>query len=611
MSTAVPMPALEEESAPYLGVARSARGLRWVERLPSQAGATATAIAQRHGVPELLARILAARGATLETAGQLLDPALRTLLPDPSSLQDMDRAAERLAAAITAREPIALFGDYDVDGAASLALMQRFLLAHGHLGRLYVPDRLTEGYGPNAAAFARLIEEGASLIVTLDCGTASGEVIAEATGRGVDVVVVDHHLASEALPEALAVVNPNRLDDLSGQGHLAAAGVTFLLLVATTRVLREQGHYGAAGPEPDLLRWLDLVALATICDVVPLKGVNRAYVSKGLQVLRRRSNLGLRALADAAGLAGEATSYHLGFVLGPRINAGGRLSDAGLGTRLLLSEDEVEAAELAQVLDQLNRERRAREAQMCEEAVAQAERTLEADPDAPLLLCGSEAWHKGVIGLVASRLAERFGRPAIALAWEDGTKGTGSARSVAGVDIGSAVRAAVEEGLLIKGGGHAMAAGLTLARDRAEAFERFISEHVADAVAARRATSELALDGALMPTGITPELMDILDKAGPYGVGNPQPRFALAAHRCQFVKPVGEAHLRCVLAAGDGARLDAIAFRVVGTELGALLQKPGGLPLHFAGHLRRDTWGGRMRIEYVIEDVADPRSQGR
>lgn len=610
MSAAVKALALEDEPAPFLGVAHSVRGLRWVERLAPQAGATATAVAQRHGVPELLARILVARGATLETAGQLLDPALRTLLPDPSSLQDMDRAAERLAAAITAREPIALFGDYDVDGAASLALMQRFLQAHGHEGRIYVPDRLTEGYGPNAAAFARLIEEGATLIVTLDCGTASGAVIAEATGRGVDVVVVDHHLASEALPEALAVVNPNRLDDLSGQGHLAAAGVTFLLLVATTRALRAQGHYGVAGPEPDLLRWLDLVALATICDVVPLQGVNRAFVSKGLQVLRRRNTLGLRALADVAGLTGEATPYHLGFVLGPRINAGGRLSDAELGARLLLSDDEIEAAELAQVLDQLNRQRKATEALMCEDAVAQAERALEADPDAPLVLCSSEDWHKGVIGLVASRLVERFGRPVIAIAWEGGG-GTGSARSVAGVDMGSAVRAAVEEGLLAKGGGHAMAAGLTLARDRADAFRSFICAHIADAVATRRATSELAFDGALMPTGITAELMDILDRAGPYGAGNPQPRFALAAHRCQFVKPVGEAHLRCALAAGDGTRLNAVAFRVAGTELGALLQRPGGLPLHFAGHLRRDTWGGRTRIEYVIEDVADPRAQSR
>lgn len=599
----------EADAAPFLGVTRSALGYRWVERLAPGKAALATAVAQRHDVPDLLARILVARGAGLDSAGLLLDPALRSLLPDPSLLRDMDKAAERLAGAIRAREPMALFGDYDVDGAASVALMQRFLGAHGHAAALYIPDRLHEGYGPNERAFAALIDAGARLIVTLDCGTAAHDAIALAAARGVDVIVVDHHLAGEHLPPAYAVINPNRLDDMSGQGGLAAAGVTFMLLVAVARALRGSGHYADGTSAPDLLQWLDLVALATVCDVAPLEGLNRAFVAKGLKVLHQRRNPGLRALADVAGLTSEAGTYHLGFVLGPRINAGGRIGAGDLGLRLLLADDEIEAMRIAKLLDRLNRERKALETRICEEALSQAEAQLADNAQAPLLVCAGEDWHKGVIGLVASRLVERLRRPVLAIAWE-GEHGTGSMRSLAGVDVGSAVRAAAAAGLIVKGGGHAMAAGLSLARNRLAALHEFLALNLQSAVDAALMRNELAIDAALLPASLTPELVTLVERAGPFGAGNPQPRFAFAAHRCLFAKPVGEAHVRCTLAAGDGSRLDAIAFRAAGSALGELLMRPGALPLHVAGHVRRDSWGGRTRIVLAIEDAADPREQG-
>jgi single-stranded-DNA-specific exonuclease len=426
---------------------------------------------------------------------------------------------------------------------------------------------------------------------------------------GADVVVVDHHQAGERLPDVAAVINPNRQDDLSGLGSLCAAGVVFMVLVATTRELRRRGYYGANMPPPDLLALLDLVGLATVCDVVPLEGLNRAYVTKGLQAMRQRRNTGLKALADAAGLAVAPTPYHLGFVLGPRINAGGRIGDAALGARLLATDDEMEAARIAVLLDKLNRERKAIEARMLEEAVAHAERLVEADADIPLLLIAGEDWHKGVVGLVASRLTERFRRPACVIAWEENGFGTGSLRSIAGVDIGAAVREAVEAGHLVKGGGHAMAAGLTVARGCFEALEAFLRTRLAVASTTARAAVTLAIDGALTPGAVTDEFLELIERAGPYGQGNPQPRFAFPAHRVKFAKVVGGAHVRCVLEAGDGSRLDAVAFRAADQPLGAALLASNGLPLHVAGNLRRDTWGGRDRRELVIEDVADPRQQ--
>jgi single-stranded-DNA-specific exonuclease len=595
------------DNGAFLGVTASARGFVWRERLEPAAANTAIAISQQYGLPELLGRVLAARGVTLDEVNDVLEPTIKALMPDPSTLTDMDKAARRLADAVMKRERVAVFGDYDVDGACSSALMRRFMLVHGLDATIYIPDRMFEGYGPNVAAIKGLVEKGAQLIVTVDCGTTSFEPLAPEHRPGVDVLVIDHHQADERLPDVTAVVNPNRQDDLSGLGHLCAAGVVFMLLVATARELRTRGYYQKAGPPPDLLSLLDLVALATVCDVVPLKTLNRAYVTRGLAVMRQRQNVGLRALIDAAGINQPPTPYVLGFVLGPRINAGGRIGDAALGARLLSLDDETEAARIAVQLDKLNRERKTIETQMLEEAVAEADRLIDETPDLPLLLVASETWHKGVVGLVASRLVDRFGRPTCVIAWEQGGQGTGSLRSINGVDIGAAVRAATAEGLLIKGGGHSMAAGLTVARDKLDAACAFLAAELASPATAARAARALEIDGALTPAAVNETLIDLIERAGPYGQGNPQPRFVFPAHRVRFAKVMGEAHLRVTLEADDGSRLDGIAFRAVGQPLGDLLTGTGGLPIHVAGTLRRDTWGGRQRIELQIEDAADPR----
>jgi len=610
-------PALEEfdAAAPvrevFLGVRRSARGLAWYDRLGPGGANVASAIAQRHDVPEILGRILAARGIGLDGVEQALDPRLKTLMPDPTALRDMEQGAGRIADAIMQRETVAIFGDYDVDGGASAALMKRFFVANGHDARIYIPDRLSEGYGPNRPAIESLIDEGARLIITVDCGTTSEAALGFARGRGVDVIVVDHHQADEVLPDVHSLINPNRQDDLSGQGGLAAAGVVFLVLVATARVLRARGWYceDEGRAEPGLMEWLDLVALATVCDVVPLQGLNRAYVTRGLQVMRLRRNVGLRALADTAGLKSAPTPYHLGFLLGPRINAGGRIGDSGLGARLLASDDEVEAARIAGLLDRLNQERKAMEQQILEQALADADAQIAEDPDRAILIAGSEDWHKGLVGLVASRLTERFRRPSLVLSWAANDEGTGSLRSIAGIDIGGAVRAAVGAGLLVKGGGHAMAAGLTVRRDNFGALEEFFDQRLRAGVATAQEAAGLDIDGAMTPAGATPEFLELLERAGPYGAGNPEPRFVFPAHRVKFAKVVGDVHVRCSLQAGDGRRIDAIAFRAAGSPLGDMLLKPGGLALHVAGGLKRDTWGGRTRTDLIIADAADPRAQ--
>lgn len=599
----------EAGGSAYLGVTRSARGLSWRERLQPAMLNAATAISQHHDLPELLGRVLAARAVPLAEVPVFLDPTVKALMPDPSSLTDMDIAAGRLADAIQKRERVAIFGDYDVDGACSSALLARFLAHHDVASRIYIPDRIFEGYGPNAAAIETLVREGASLIVTVDCGTTSFDALAVAKPLGADVVVIDHHQADVRLPEVAAIVNPNRQDDISGQGHLCAAGVVFLVLAAVTRELRRRGHYANGTAEPRLLDDLDLVALATVADVVPLQGLNRAYVTKGLAVMRNRRNTGLKALIDAAGLDTAPTPYHLGFILGPRINAGGRIGDAALGSRLLTTEDEVEAARMAALLDKLNKERRQIESQMLEEATAAAGLMVDAEPDMPLIVVGSEEWHKGIVGLVASRLTDRYHRPSCVIAWEKGAAGTGSLRSVAGVDIGSAVRAAVAAGLLSKGGGHAMAAGLTVERDKLDALKAFFATELQEAQRGARAAAGLDIDGAMHPGGATADLVTLLDRAGPFGQGNPQPRFAFPAVRVKFAKIVGETHVRAVLEAADSSRLEAIAFRAAGQPLGDLLMSTSGMPLHVAGNLRRDTWGGREKIELQIEDAADPRSQ--
>jgi single-stranded-DNA-specific exonuclease len=442
------------------------------------------------------------------------------------------------------------------------------------------------------------------LILTVDCGTAAHDAITGANAAGAEVIVIDHHQADETLPPAYAVINPNRQDDLSGQGHLAAAGVVFLFLVATTRLLRRNGFYGDK-PEPDLLGLLDLVALATVCDVVPLKEANRAFVAQGLRVLRLRHNQGLRALADAARIDAAPTCFTLGFVLGPRINAGGRVGASSLGARLLACDDEIEARSLAAKLEASNSERKAIEERMLEEAFALADASLEREPESPLVFLGAEGWHKGLLGLIAGRVAERYRRPAFVTAFEPDGTATGSARSIASVDLGSVVRAAVHEGLLLKGGGHAMAAGFKLERGWQEALVQFLVLHLAEPVRQAVSVRHFAMDGVLSAHAASLELIDLLERAGPYGPGHPEPRFVFPAHRLSRVRSLKETHLRCTLHAPDGGRIEACAFRVADTPLGRTLLKSEGLPLHVAGHLRRTSWQGRDSVELMIVDAAE------
>jgi single-stranded-DNA-specific exonuclease len=581
----------------FLGVTHSAKGFVWQERLQAHDAAQADAIVQRLGVPHVLGRILAARGVTADTAALFMDPTIKALMPDPSILKGLDVGAGRLADAVQRGEKVAVFGDYDVDGASSSALLARFFGHHGNACRIYIPDRLFEGYGPNATAIGELAKDGAQLIITADCGTTSFEPLAAAAKYKVDVVVIDHHQADERLPDVVSVINPNRQDDLSGLGHLCAAGVVFMTLVGVVRELRRRGHYANGKTPPDLLSMLDLVALATVCDVVPLKTLNRAFVTKGLQVMRSRGNAGLRALYDAAGLDQVPTPYHLGF---------------GLGSRLLALDEDLEAAKIAATLDRLNRERRAIEQEMLAEAMSKAEAMLVEAPDLPILIVGSETWHKGVVGLVSSRLTDRFRRPSCVIAWNSGEggmpkgQGTGSLRSVSGVDIGGAVRAAVAAGHLDKGGGHAMAAGLTVSTAKFETLSAYLITKLQATSTAARMSATLEVDGAMTPASATSDFMDLVEKAGPFGQGNPTPRFVFPAHRVKFAKIVGESHVRCSLEAGDGARLDAVAFRAAGQPVGDALLGSNGASLHIAGTLKRDTWSGRNRLELTIDDVADP-----
>jgi single-stranded-DNA-specific exonuclease len=597
-------------SLPFLGVAQSATGRVWRDRLEARGAARSLAIAQRHGMPELLARILAGRGVEAEEAVQFLDPTVRDLMPDPSVLADMPAAAARIADAVMGRQSVAIFGDYDVDGASSAAVLARWLRQGGLDPIIHIPDRLFEGYGPNVEAVRMLAAKGAKLLVTVDCGTGSHEPLAEARRLGMETIVIDHHLAEEALPPALAVVNPNRLDDLSRLGHLAAVGLVFMVVVASNRELRSRGFWSAPKSEPDLLGLLDLVALGTVADVVPLKGLNRAFVAKGLLAMRRRENVGLTALMDAARLGGPPEPWHLGFLLGPRINAGGRIGRADLGVELLLSADPIEAGRLAVELDRLNRERQVLEASMVAQAEAEATAALGVEERGAVVVTAAEHWHPGVVGLVAARLKERFGRPAFAIALDPGGIGTGSGRSIPGVDIGTRVRQAVREGLLIKGGGHAMAAGVTLRRDALAAFRAFLEEGLGDAVAAARRTDALLIDGALTASGASLETVASIGRAGPFGAGNPEPVLAFPAHQIVYADEVGQSHVRVRLRAGDGTAVSGIAFRAAGQKLGMSLLQNRGRPVHAAGSLAIDRWNGEERVQLRLIDIAPVEALG-
>jgi single-stranded-DNA-specific exonuclease len=563
------------------------------------------AMVQKHGLPEMLARILVARGVGLDEVEDFINPSLKALMPDPSHLLDMDAAAARVAQAVMAGERIAIFGDYDVDGATSSALLVHFLRALGTEPLVYIPDRMKEGYGPNAPALLSLKERGASLVITVDCGTLSFEPLEAAHQAGVDVIVVDHHQGEARLPKAYAVVNPNRLDESSPHRHLAAVGVSFLLAVAVNRCLRAQGWF-AARPEPDLRQWLDIVALGTVCDVVPLVGVNRALVAQGLKVMAGRGNLGIRTMLDMAKIDDRPGVYHAGFVLGPRINAGGRVGKSDLGVRLLTSQDETEAKALAAELEQYNAERKAIEAAVLEEAQAQAERLDEASP---ILMVSGQGWHPGVIGIVAGRLKERFHKPVAVLGIEGGI-GKASARSVTGFDFGAAVIAARDSGLLLAGGGHAMAAGFTVEEGKIPELTEFLGSRVQAQARDTTAQKRLFLDCMLGISGATAELVEHMEKLGPFGQANPHIRVVI--QNVVNLKPdvVGQDHVRTLLVDKlSNARLSAISFRSMGTSLGEALLATRGQVLDVAGQLRLQDWNGKQSLSFQIDDIAPASMQ--
>jgi len=579
----------------FLGIERSLSGRRWVG-LSEAEDRMAQAMAQSTGLAEPVCRVLARRGVEPQDAQGFLAPTLRELLPDPRSMRDCEQAANRLILAAQSGESVAVFADYDVDGGSSAALLLNWFGGFGVSATLYVPDRIDEGYGPNPPAM-RDLAKGHSLIVCVDCGTLSHEAIGAA--QGADVVVLDHHLGGETLPPALAVVNPNRQDETGDLGHLCAAGVVFLVLVEAGRQLRKAG---AAGP--DLMGYLDLVALATVADVAPLVGVNRALVRQGLSVMARRARPGLSALADVGRLDTAPTSYHLGFVMGPRVNAGGRIGKADLGARLLATHDPQEARAIAERLDQLNTERREIEARVREAAMEQAEAR---GTDAPLVWAAGDGWHPGVVGIVASRLKEALNRPAIVIGF-DGNDGKGSGRSVQGVDLGASIQRLASEGLLVKGGGHRMAAGLSVTRDQLDAAMERLSELLARQGAGTAGPADLKIDAALMPAAAQVDLIEQIETAGPFGAGAPAPRFVLPDQSIRFSKRVGDSHLKLTIGSSAGT-IDAIAFGAFDGPLGPALENAGPQRFHLAGRLEINSWGGRQRAQLRLEDAAAVTAQ--
>lgn len=588
----------------YLGVTRSLSGRAWRQR------AACPELTRRHqldhGLSELLARSLAARGVTAETCSDFLNPTLKALFPDPSSFADMDRAASILIDALEARRRIVVFADYDVDGASSAALIVRWFRAMGLELSIYVPDRITEGYGPSPAAFRRLKHEGADLVVTVDCGAAAHDALACASEIGLPVVVIDHHLMRPGeIPEVAALVNPNRPDCGSGQGHLAAAGVSFVLLAALNREARRRGLFGA-GREPDLRAWLDLAAMGAVCDVTQLTGFNRALAAQGLKVMSAWANPGLKALMDVAKGQGPASVFHVGFLLGPRINAGGRIGRSDLGARLLSTDDAEEATALAAELDALNASRKDVEREVQEAAIRHIEHASNAT-DAACLVVADDGWHPGVIGIVAGRLRERYRKPVIVIGIDRAADvGKGSGRSQPGVNLGRAVQAAYEEGLLLAGGGHAMAAGLSVRPSAIPELKEFLNERLAAETKIAAAEDAYEIDALVTARGADRGLWTEFQRLAPFGPGNPEPAFALADVRLERPMAMRGGHVRCTLTDRSGGRLKAVAWRCEDTELGRRLLQEGGA-VHVAGRLKPDDWQGREGVQLEIEDVADPR----
>ncbi|MCW8914752.1 MAG: single-stranded-DNA-specific exonuclease RecJ [Magnetovibrio sp.] len=581
----------------------SLSGKRWLVKAADER--QAMALTQRLRVHEVVGRVLASRGLDVESAEGFLEPKLKTHLPDPGHLKDMDKAATRIADAVENDEQIAIFGDYDVDGATSSALLKRFLEAAGAKVRVYIPDRMEEGYGPNAPALLKLKDEGASVAITVDCGQVAFEPLEAATDAGLDIIVVDHHVGEPRLPKAVAVINPNRIDDDSPHGQMAAVGVAFLVAVAVNRELKDRDWYAERTP-PNLMQWLDIVALGTVCDVVPLTGVNRALVSQGLKVLAQRTNPGLRMLGDVAGIKEKPGAYHLGFVLGPRINAGGRVGQSDLGTRLLSTANESEALSLAQRLNDFNAERQDIEAAVLDEAVVQIDNQLDGGEAGPIVIAHGKGWHPGVVGIVASRLKDKYNRPSCVISF-DGDVGTASGRSVSGVDLGGAVIAARQAGLLVKGGGHAMAAGFSIEREKLPELEAFLAERVVKAVGNNPPPPGVYIDTITSAAGANMHLVKTLEQIGPFGVGNPEPRFCIKDAIVAKATPVGadQSHVSLILTdTGGGGRLKAIAFRAFDTDLGKALMNHGGMPFHFVGRLRINVWNGYESVQLMVDDAA-------
>lgn len=573
----------------------TASGLLW--RLRHEDTRAQLAMAQQHEVSELLAGILVGRKVAVEDVPQYVNPTLRDYLPDPFALIDMDKTVARLMRAIEAKESIAVFGDYDVDGATSTTLLVNYFAQLGIAITPYIPDRMTEGYGPSVGAFNTLIDAGASLIITVDCGTLAHAPIAFAQSQGVDVIVLDHHASSGDLPSAHAVVNPNRVDETSSLTNLAAVGVTFLVLVALNARLKAHGFFHEM-PPPNLLSMLDLVALGTVCDVMTLTGLNRAFVAQGLKVMAQRRNVGLSVLADVARMDETPNVYHLGFLLGPRINAGGRVGKSGLGVELLTTDDAHEAARVAAILDTHNLERQAIEAGVSEQAF----RAAEMQANLPVIMVAGQGWHQGVIGIVAGRLKEKYGRPAIVLSLDAGV-GKASARSVAGVDMGAAIHGAIAKGLITTGGGHAMAAGFTADAAMLSDLHAFLIARMEADVNAYTESRVRQFDGALSVSGANLDTLEDIARAGPFGMGNPAPRFVIPNARIAHVAVMKEKHLRVSLVDESGpARLNAVAFGAVGTVLGEWLM--GYKTLHILGELKRNRWQGRDTAQFMIDDVA-------
>ncbi len=588
----------------YLGVTRSLSGRLWRERSADPE------LTRRHqlalGLSEPLARALAARGVCEQTAPDYLNPTLKALFPDPSSFADMDRAAEVLVDALERRRPAYVFADYDVDGASSAAQLVRWFRAMGAELPIYVPDRITEGYGPSPAAFRHIKDQGAELVVTVDCGAAAHDALACAAEIGLEVVVIDHHLMRDGeIPKVAALVNPNRPDCGSGQGHLAAAGVTFVLLAALNREARRRGLF-AERPEPDLRTWLDLAAMGAICDVTQLVGFNRALAAQGLKVMSGWRNPGLKALIEVAKATGPASAFQVGFILGPRINAGGRIGRADLGARLLSTDDRDEAAALAEELDALNASRKQVEKDVQDAAVRTIEQSNAAD--AACLVVAQDDWHPGVIGIVAGRLRERYRKPVMVIGVDRAANvGKGSGRSQPGVNLGRAVQAAFDEGLLLSGGGHAMAAGLAVRPEAIPELTAFLCERLSAEQTIAAAEDGLEIDALVTARGASRALWNDFQRMAPFGPGNPEPVFAAADVRIERPMALRGGHVRCTLTDGSGGKLKAVAWRVEDTEAGRRLMIEGGA-VHVVGRLKPDDWNGREGVEFEIEDVADPRS---